>query len=59
MKLAILIVYALVLLVIGIVSALRIKSPLDYLLAGKRNGALQFRGACWPPFWVVRQYWEP
>ncbi len=45
MKLAILIVYALVLLVIGIVSALRIKSPLDYLLAGKRNGALQISGS--------------
>lgn len=45
MKLAILIVYGAALLAIGIYSALKVKSPLDYFVAGKRNGVLQISGS--------------
>lgn len=45
MKFTILIVYALVLLLIGIYSYLKIKTPLDYFLAGKRTGVWQVSGS--------------
>lgn len=45
MKITILIIYGLVLLIIGIYSALRIKTPVDYFIAGKRNGTLQISGS--------------
>ncbi|MCW0482060.1 sodium:solute symporter family protein [Gaoshiqia sediminis] len=45
MKIAILATYGLVLLLIGVYSAFRIKSPVDYFVAGKRNGILQISGS--------------
>ena len=45
MKIAILLTYGIVLLLIGIYSAFRIKSPADYFVAGKRNGLLQISGS--------------
>lgn len=45
MKVTILIVYGIVLLAIGIISALRIKNPADYFVAGRRNGVLQISGS--------------
>lgn len=45
MKTTILLVYALVLLLIGIYSALRIKTPFDYFLAGKKTGVWQISGS--------------
>lgn len=45
MKITILIIYGLVLLIIGTWSALRIKTPADYFIAGKRNGVLQIAGS--------------
>lgn len=45
MKLAILIAYGIMLLAVGIYSALKIKSPGDYFIAGKRNGVLQITGS--------------
>ncbi len=45
MKIAILVVYGLILLLIGIYSFLKIKNPLDYFLAGKRTGAWQVSGS--------------
>ena len=45
MKLTILILYGISLLIIGIYSALRIKTPADYFIAGKKNGVLQISGS--------------
>jgi SSS family solute:Na+ symporter len=45
MKIAILIVYGLVLLLIGIYSSLKIKNPFDYFLAGKKTGVWQVSGS--------------
>lgn len=45
MKIAILIIYALVLLLIGIYSFLKIKTPSDYFLAGKKPGVWQISGS--------------
>ncbi|MGE5394071.1 MAG: sodium:solute symporter family protein [Candidatus Saccharibacteria bacterium] len=45
MKTAILLIYALILLLIGIYSALKIKSPFDYFLAGKKTGLWQISGS--------------
>ena len=45
MKFTILIVYALILLLIGIYSYLKIKTPFDYFLAGKRTGVWQISGS--------------
>jgi len=45
MKIAILIVYGLVLLLIGIYSSLKIKTPIDYFLAGKKTGVWQISGS--------------
>jgi len=45
MKITILIVYGVVLLIIGVVSALKIKTPSDYFIAGKRNGLFQISGS--------------
>ena len=45
MKFIILIIYALVLLLIGIYSFLKIKTPLDYFLAGKKTGVWQVSGS--------------
>jgi SSS family solute:Na+ symporter len=45
MKIAILIVYGLVLLLIGIYSSLKIKTPFDYFLAGKKTGVWQVSGS--------------
>jgi SSS family solute:Na+ symporter len=45
MKIAILLVYALVLFVIGIYSFLKIKTPFDFFLAGKRTGVWQVSGS--------------
>ncbi len=45
MKVTILIVYALVLFVIGIYSFLKIETPFDYFLAGKRTGVWQISGS--------------
>ena len=45
MKITILIIYGLTLLIIGIYSALRIKTPVDYFIAGKRTGVLQISGS--------------
>lgn len=45
MKLAILIAYGIMLLAVGIYSALKVKSPGDYFIAGKRNGVLQITGS--------------
>ncbi len=45
MALIILIVYGIILLAIGVYSALRIKNPNDYFIAGKRTGVLQITGS--------------
>lgn len=45
MKFTILIVYAVVLLIIGIYSYLKIKTPFDYFLAGKKTGVWQISGS--------------
>jgi solute:Na+ symporter, SSS family len=45
MKIAILIVYGIVLLLIGIYSFLKIKTPFDYFLAGKKTGVWQVSGS--------------
>jgi len=45
MKAAILIIYALILFLIGIYSFLKIKTPFDYFLAGKRTGVWQVSGS--------------
>ncbi len=45
MKLAILIVYGLLMFAVGIYSAFKVKSPGDYFIAGKRNGVLQISGS--------------
>lgn len=45
MKFTILIVYALILLLIGIYSYLKIKTPFDYFLAGKKTGVWQVSGS--------------
>ncbi|MDX9881850.1 MAG: sodium:solute symporter family protein [Prolixibacteraceae bacterium] len=45
MELAILVAYGAMLLAIGIYSALKIKNPNDYFVAGKRNGVLQVGGS--------------
>ena len=45
MKFIILIVYALVLVVLGIYSFLKIKTPTDYFLAGKKPGVWQISGS--------------
>ena len=45
MKIAILILYAIVLFLIGIYSFLKIKTPFDYFLAGKKNGVWQVSGS--------------
>lgn len=45
MKTVILIVYALILFLIGIHSFLKIKTPFDYFLAGKRTGVWQVSGS--------------
>lgn len=45
LKTIILIIYALILLLIGIYSALKIKTPFDYFLAGKKTGLWQISGS--------------
>lgn len=45
MKYTILIVYALILFLIGIYSFLKIKTPFDYFLAGKKTGVWQVSGS--------------
>ncbi|WP_163712334.1 sodium:solute symporter family protein [Mangrovibacterium lignilyticum] len=45
MKITILIIYGLILLIIGVLSALKIKSPTDYFVAGRKNGMLQISGS--------------
>ncbi len=45
MKLIILVVYGIILLLIGIYSYLKIKTPFDYFLAGKRTGVWQVSGS--------------
>ncbi|HZL11758.1 MAG TPA: sodium:solute symporter family protein [Prolixibacteraceae bacterium] len=45
MKTIILIIYAFVLFLIGIYSFLKIKTPLDYFLAGKKTGVWQISGS--------------
>jgi SSS family solute:Na+ symporter len=45
MKIAILIVYGFILLLIGIYSFLKIKTPFDYFLAGKKTGVWQISGS--------------
>jgi SSS family solute:Na+ symporter len=45
MKTIILIIYALVLFLLGIYSALKIKTPFDYFLAGKKTGVWQISGS--------------
>lgn len=45
MKTIILIIYALVLFLIGIYSFLKIKTPFDYFLAGKKTGVWQISGS--------------
>lgn len=45
LKTIILIIYALILLLIGIYSALKIKTPFDYFLAGKKTGVWQISGS--------------
>lgn len=45
MKITILVIYGVVLLLIGIYSFLKIKTPLDYFLAGKRTGVWQVSGS--------------
>ena len=45
MKFTILIIYALILFLIGIYSYLKIKTPFDYFLAGKKTGVWQVSGS--------------
>ena len=45
MKIAILIVYGIILLLIGIYSQLKVKTPSDYFLAGKKTGVWQISGS--------------
>ena len=45
MKIAILIIYALILFLIGIYSFLKVKTPSDYFLAGKKPGVWQISGS--------------
>lgn len=45
MKITILIVYGIILLLIGIYSFLKIKTPFDYFLAGKKTGVWQISGS--------------
>ena len=45
MKIAILVIYALVLFLIGVYSFLKIKTPSDYFRAGKKPGAWQISGS--------------
>lgn len=45
MKTTILFIYALILLLIGIYSSLKIKTPFDYFLAGKKTGVWQISGS--------------
>lgn len=45
MKITILALYGVALLLIGLFSALKIKNPVDYFVAGKRNGVLQISGS--------------
>ena len=45
MKTIILIIYALILFLLGIYSALKIKTPFDYFLAGKKTGVWQISGS--------------
>jgi len=45
MKITILIVYGLILFLIGIYSFLKIKTPFDYFLAGKKTGVWQISGS--------------
>lgn len=45
MKITILIIYAVILFLIGIYSYLKIKTPFDYFLAGKRTGVWQVSGS--------------
>ncbi len=45
MKIIILAIYGTILLLIGLYSAFRIKAPVDYFIAGKRNGILQISGS--------------
>jgi len=45
MKTTILIIYALILFLLGIYSALKIKTPFDYFLAGKKTGVWQISGS--------------
>ena len=45
MKIVILIVYAIILFLIGIYSFLKIKTPFDYFLAGKKTGFWQISGS--------------
>lgn len=45
MKTGILAIYGIVLLVIAILSALQIKTPADYFIAGKKNGVFQITGS--------------
>jgi len=45
MKLTILAIYGLILVIIGIYSAFRVKTPADYFIAGKRNGVLKIAGS--------------
>lgn len=45
MKITIIVIYGAILLLIGVYSFLKIKTPLDYFLAGKRTGAWQVSGS--------------
>lgn len=45
MKVTILIIYGLILFLLGIYSFLKIKTPLDYFLAGKKTGIWQISGS--------------
>ncbi|MBV5314234.1 MAG: sodium:solute symporter family protein [Prolixibacteraceae bacterium] len=45
MKIAILIIYGIILLIIGIYSFLKIRTPFDYFLAGKKTGVWQISGS--------------
>lgn len=45
MQIAILIIYGLVLLILGVYSFLKIKTPFDYFLAGKKTGVWQVSGS--------------
>jgi SSS family solute:Na+ symporter len=45
MEITILAVYGLVLIMIGVYSAFRVKTPTDYFIAGKRNGIFKISGS--------------